>query len=294
MQEGQPSHTALRVAMRRAAHQLLDQPPVFRDPLALPILGNEMAAALRSDAGSFERGRVSPFLRAFFAARSRMAEDQLAGAVAGGLRQYVILGAGLDTFAYRSHQPELRVFEVDHPATQGWKRQRLLEAGIKIPAALTFVPVDFEHDDLAVELARAGCHPDQPVFFAWLGVTPYLKREAAMTTLRTIARMAIGGGGVVFDYGVDPDRLNRIQRMVFDAMAARVSAAGEPWLTFFDPDRLVDDLRAIGFSDVSDAGPEALNRLYFAGRSDGLRVGSLGRIMTAWVRTGRSSGPPRV
>jgi methyltransferase (TIGR00027 family) len=274
------------VAMRRAAHQLLDHPAVFQDPLAVPILGKEMAAALQADPTRFERGRLSSFLRAFFAARSRMAEDQLGLALTAGVGQYVILGAGLDTFAYRRpHRAGLRVFEVDHPATQAWKRQRLVEAEIDIPDTLTFVPVDFEHDDLGTALARAGVDTE-PVFFAWLGVTPYLHRTAVMATLRTIARLAAGGGGVVFDYGIDPGLLSGIQRMAFDAMAARVSAAGEPWVTFFDPDRLIQDLHAAGFSDVADAGAEEINRRYFSDRADGLRVGGLGHIMTAWARGG--------
>src|SRR4029077_18672202 len=133
MIESRPSRTAERVAMRRAAHQLLDHPRIHDDPLALTILGDARAAALRADRGWFEDDVMAPVLRAFLAVRSRLAEDALAQAVAAGVRKYVVLGAGLDTFPHRNPYPALRVFEVDHPATQAWKRQRLADAHIAVP-----------------------------------------------------------------------------------------------------------------------------------------------------------------
>jgi methyltransferase (TIGR00027 family) len=175
---------------------------------------------------------------------------------------------------------------VDHPATQAWKRRRLEEAAIGIPDTLAFVPVNFEQQDLAVELARAGLDADRPAFFAWLGVTPYLHLPALMATLGTIARAARGGGGVVFDYGVKPSVLSLKQRMIFEAMSARVRAAGEPWITFFDPNQLVHDLHALGFDRVEDSGPDELNPRYFADRTDGLHIGGVGRIMTALSTSG--------
>jgi methyltransferase (TIGR00027 family) len=161
MISAQPSRTAMRVAMRRAAHQLLDDPLVFDDPLAIPILGREMAAAVRADPGQFEKGRLSSYMRAFFAARSRFAEDQLAAARAAGVQQYVILGAGLDTFAYRDPSPALplRVWEVDHPATQAWKRERLAESAIPVPGNLTFAPADFERDICLMSSRRRDSTP---------------------------------------------------------------------------------------------------------------------------------------
>src|SRR5215475_14796125 len=151
MKEGQPSATARRVAIRRAAHQLLDKPKVFDDPLALRIIGHESASALQNGSDQSESTRLGQYLRAFVAARSRYAEDELALAIERGVRQYVILGAGLDTFAYRNPYPEraLRVFEVDHPATQVWKRARLKEVGVPLPVDLRFAPVDFEGQTLA-------------------------------------------------------------------------------------------------------------------------------------------------
>src|SRR3984957_6851470 len=181
MQEGKFSKTAHRVAIRRAAHQLLDQPKVLDDPLALRIIGTEAADDLRSNPK--EHHAFSRAFRAFMAARSRYAEDELARAGPHGVTQYVVLGAGLDTFAYRNPHPGLRVFEVDHPSTQAWKREQLQAAGIAIPAALTFVPVDFERQTLADGLERGGFDDRAAAFFSWLGVTPYLTRDACMSTL---------------------------------------------------------------------------------------------------------------
>src|SRR5271169_4489280 len=171
MQVGKFSRTAQRVAIRRAAHQLLDQPRVLDDPLALRIIGSEAAEELRSNPK--EHHAFSRAFRAFMAARSRYAEDELAHVVAQGVKQYLVLGAGLDTFAYRNPHPGLRVFEVDHPATQAWKREQLQEASIPIPPSLTFVPVDFEQQTLADGLERSGFDLNASAFFSWLGVTPY-------------------------------------------------------------------------------------------------------------------------
>src|SRR4051794_25821746 len=157
MEEAKPSRTAMRVAIRRAAHQLLDTPRVLEDPLAIPILGETATAELKARL-SDQNGRVSRAIRAFIVVRSRVAEDALAQAVSRGARQYVILGAGLDTFAYRNPFPpdKLRVFEVDHPATQAWKRRKLAEAGITVPPSVTYAPINFESQTLANGLTAAG------------------------------------------------------------------------------------------------------------------------------------------
>ncbi len=281
MRQHEPSRTAQRVALRRAAHQLLDHPLVFEDPLALRIVGRQQADALRRDPAEHERGRLAPYLRAFLAVRSRIAEETLAGAVRAGVTQYVVLGAGLDTFAHRNPYPGLRVFEVDHSATQGWKRELLLEEGLAPPDSLSWVPVDFERDELARELERAGFRREAGAFFSWLGVTPYVDEAAVLATLRYAASVAGPYGGIVFDYGVAPSSLGVRQRIAFEAMAERVAAAGEPWRTFFEPAALRGHLLAVGFADVEDLDGDALNARYFAARSDGLRVGSVGRIVTA-------------
>jgi methyltransferase (TIGR00027 family) len=284
MRDAQPSTTAQRVALRRAAHQLLDVPPVFADPLALHVIGQASARALRADPHHFDRRQFSRFLRAFLAVRSRVAEDALARGVARGVRQYVVLGAGLDTFAYRNPYPPdvLRVFEVDAPATQAWKRQRLEDEAIPVPSTLTFVPVDFERQSLADELRGAGLDLSFPTVFAWLGVVPYLTRPSFEATLAFVAAATARGGGVVFDYASPPHTLTWPQRLVLRAMAARVAAVGEPFQTFFETPPLVDHLQALGFDEIESLDGDALNRRYFDGRSDGLHVGHLGRIMTAF------------
>jgi methyltransferase (TIGR00027 family) len=286
MQEGKFSRTAQRVAIRRAAHQLLDRPPVLDDPLALRIIGVDAAQALRSDPK--ERHTFSRAFRAFMAARSRYAEDELATAVAHGVAQYgaaqyVVLGAGLDTFAYRNPHPSLRVFEVDHPDTQAWKRDQLHAAGIAIPRSLTFVPIDFERDALADAFEHSGFNRKIATFFSWLGVTPYLTHAACMATLRFIAKMP-AGSGVVFDFAVDPMLLNAGQRQALDALSKRVAQYGEPLQLFFDPGNLQDELKAMGFHRTEFLQGKELNALYFKDRTDGLLVrGSIGHLMGAWV-----------
>jgi methyltransferase (TIGR00027 family) len=281
MQEGKFSKTAQRVAIRRAAHQLLDQPRVLDDPLALLIIGSADEEALRSDPK--ESHAFSRAFRAFMAARSRYAEDELACAVAYGVRQYVVLGAGLDTFAYRNPHKDVRVFEVDHPATQAWKREHLQAAGIAIPQSLTLVPIDFELQTLADGLEHSGFNTSAPAFFSWLGVTPYLTREACMTTLSSIAKLP-KGSGVVFDFAVDPALLNAGQRQALDALSKRVARYGEPLQLFFDPEKLQDELKAMGFHRTEFVQGKELNARYFKDRNDGLLVrGSIGHLMGAWV-----------
>jgi methyltransferase (TIGR00027 family) len=284
MQDDKPSVTAYRVALRRAAHQVLDEPKVFDDPLALAIVGGEGETRSRSGEGK-SRGRIARSMRAYMAMRSRYAEDRLAEAVERGARQYVVLGAGLDTFPYRNPYPadRLHVFEVDHPATQGWKRRRLAKGGIVIPESMTFAPVDFERQTLADGLAQAGFRSDRITFFSWLGVVPYLTRNAVLETLAFVAAQP-GGSEVVFDYGLPPASLNWLQRLAFANLASRVAAAGEPFQIFFTPDELAAELRLLGFGHLEDSGMDEMNRRYFAHRADGLRVtGGLAHVMAARV-----------
>jgi methyltransferase (TIGR00027 family) len=275
-----PSLTARRVAERRAAHQLLDAPLVLNDPLALKIVGATRPEE-RARLTAKEQGRLARTLRAFIAARARMAEDELARRVAGGLQQYVILGAGLDTFAYRNpFSDRLRVFEVDQESTQAWKRERLADAGIRADVAVSYVAADFETHDLFVELGRAGWDPRSPSLFAWLGVTMYLEAETVMRMLRTIGGL-VPATQIIFDYSVSPTLLGPIERLVFDEFAKRVAAAGEPWVSSFEPDRLRDELLTAGFASVDDYGPNELNSRYFGDRADGMRVGSLAHVISA-------------
>jgi len=281
MDAGRPSATAQEAAIFRAAHQILDKPRIFDDPIALRIIGAKTESALRSNPDGFKTRRS---LRAFIVLRSRYAEDELARAVKRGTRQYVILGAGLDTFPYRNPYPEssLRVFEVDHPATQSWKRQRLGEAGIATPDSLVFVPIDFERQTLADRLNRAGFRADQPSFFSWLGVVVYLTKSAVMETFKFVASLPVGSE-IVFDYSVPPSLLTEKQRSAREAGAKRVATMGEPWITYLDPSSLISELQGMGFRHVEDLSPEEANERYFKGRADGLRLGGAGRLMKAWV-----------
>jgi methyltransferase (TIGR00027 family) len=278
------STTAQGVAMYRATHQIIDEPKIFADPMALRVIGAEGAAALKADPQKYNVLPGAGFLRAFIAARSRYTEDELGAAVGRGVRQYVILGAGLDTFAYRNpYQPDqLCVFEVDHPSTQQWKRTRLEEAGISIPDSVRFVPVDFETRTLPDGLGAANFDPDEPAFLSWLGVVQYLTKDAVLSTLRFIAGLK-KGSCVVSDYIISPALLSPQQRSVFEAIVNRAVMASAPWKTFFEPSSLAADLHAMGFSEVEDLAPEEINTLFLAGRKDNLRVGEFGHFMKATV-----------
>lgn len=261
METGQPSRTAFAAAAHRAAHQVLEQGCVFRDPLAAAILG-QTAEAIAVDAEAHPERRP---LRFFIAWRTRFAEDALAAAVTRGTRQLVILRAGLDTFAYRNpFSDRLRVFEADHPATQAWKRERLAAAGIPVPASLTFAPVDFERQTLAEGLAAAGFDAARPTFFTWLGVVPYLSRGAVLSTLRFIARLS-ASTQVVFDYSDPPETLSPGAR-VYDRRAARVAALGENWLTYFEAAQLRSELLLLGFTEAEDLCLPQLAACYFPER----------------------------
>jgi methyltransferase (TIGR00027 family) len=208
-------------------------------------------------------------MRLFVSARSAIAEARLkSGVETRGVRQLVVLGAGLDTFAYRNpFEGTLRVFEVDHPATQAWKRRRLAETRIPIPASLTYAPVDFETGGLLDGLTSAGFDPGQRTFFLWLGVIPYLTREAAMATLAVIGALP-GGAEVAFDYSDPPETLAPEARAAQAERAAGVASLGEPFLTYFEPADLHAELAARGLSEIDDLGPQALMTRYFRPGAD--------------------------
>lgn len=278
-----PAGTALSVATLRAAHQLLDQPPVFVDPLALPIVGPGREAAIRKAPARFDAGHLRG-LRASVAVRSRLAEDVWGQARERGVSQYVILGAGFDTFAYRTPDRESRLVEVDHPGTQAQKRRRLAEAGLDAPANLAFVPMDFEGSAGLIEaLTRAGFRREAPAFFSWLGVTMYLSPETVYGTLGVVAGLA-PGTEVVFDYPVAPELLSPGERAGREAVMARAAAKSEPWKSAFEPHAMAARLAALGFRSVTDFDGPGLTRRYLGGRTDGLRKSGVTRI--AWATVG--------
>ncbi|HVW93710.1 MAG TPA: class I SAM-dependent methyltransferase [Devosia sp.] len=277
MDQDSPSRTAMAAAMHRAAHQRLERGAIFADPLAVPIL--DAAARDRlDDWAALPRRRG---MRLFIAARHRFAEERLAAAVATGIRQIVVLGAGLDTTALRGLHGErgVRYFEVDHPATQAWKRRRIAEAGLPAPAELTFAPVDFERQTLGDGLAAAGFDPLLPAFFVWLGVVPYLTEAAIFETLRFVAQ--VPRAEIVFDYANPPDQLEPAVRAAHEARAANVAAIGEPWLSYFDSADLAARLAALGAAELDDLGPVEIQRRIFR-RPDPIPTRSGGHIL--WTR----------
>ena len=280
MEQSIASRTALRVALRRAAHQIHDSPVVFNDPLAVAILGGTYAEELRRTPLRPDR----PFsigLRAFLVARSRYAEDNLKRAVDFGVHQYVLLGAGLDTFAYRNPYAELRVFEVDHPATQQWKRELLQRSDIAIPESVTYAPVDFERQSLSTQLGDAGFNSQAPAFFAWLGVVPYLTLEAFRATLSFIAAQQ-PGSGLTLDYGQPRAVLPFLEQLAHDSLASRVEKAGEPFQLFFTPAEIAEELS--DFHSLEDLGAAEINARYFGQRGDQLAMrGAAGRLLSAWL-----------
>lgn len=302
MEEGRPSSTALIAAMWRAAHLLWDDhPKIFQDPLALGLSGMESEAALRAALDTLQATlaqRLTPehahalvqTARASTIVRSRYTEDELSQAIKRGVRQYVILGAGLDSFAYRRRDvaDRGRVFEVDHPATQQWKRARLRALHIEPPPNLFFIASDFEQQGWGEALRAGGYHRDEPAFFPWLGVTWYLTEEAIFETLQQVACMA-PGSEIVFDYPLMDALLDDESREMLAPLKADMAARGEPWLGSFDPISLAERVRGLRFAQVRDFGPEKANARYFAGRTDGLRVGPGVRLMKA--RVGGASEP---
>ncbi|MBU2668586.1 SAM-dependent methyltransferase [Actinoplanes bogorensis] len=252
MKSGEPSRTAMSAARYRAAHQILEHGKIFQDPLAVRILGLDEQELL---ADAPRRA-----MRVFIAARTRFAEDALAVAYSHGVREMVVLGAGLDTFAYRNPHPGLRVTEIDHPDTGAWKRTRLAESGIAIPSSVRYLGVDFEKESLAERLDLT-----EPAFFLWLGVVPYLTLDGFAATLEAIADRP--GNEVVFDYAQSPSRMSPERREALEARAARVAKIGEPWLTYFEPDEIATRLTGLGFGDLEDLGPAQLAARFF-GRDD--------------------------
>jgi methyltransferase (TIGR00027 family) len=277
VQAGKASNTARGAAAYRAIHQTLEGGAIFCDPFAARILDDETRARLDETAAD---ASLRP-MRLFIAARSRFSEDTLTACVQRGVRQVVVLGAGLDTFALRNPYAGLgvRVFEVDSPATQVWKRERLKHAGLANPASITFVPVDFERQSLADGLAAAGFHAGRAAFFQWLGVVPYLTREAVSLTLDFIA--GVPDSEVVFDYAEPFENYPADRRANVIAVEASAAARGEPWLSLFDPTALSEMLRAKGFRVVEDLGLAELTERFYGALKQGIVIGPGGHVVRA-------------
>jgi methyltransferase (TIGR00027 family) len=277
VQDERRSTTAERAAALRALHQLVDAPLVLEDPVVLRLLPSTTVNWLRANPTALDDPSRRA-LRAFIAVRSRFADDTLREAVARGVDQYVLLGAGLDTFAYRTPFPagRLRVFEVDHPATQAWKRERLQAAGIAQPADVEFVAANFESQSLAEIMAASRFDPTRPACVAWLGVTVYLTVEAIRRTLAWAASLA-PGSTIVFEYSVPTGEPSPART----EMAERAAAVGEPWITQIAPADMAAMLADVGFRHVDELVPDAVYERYFRDRSDGLRPRGTARLVRA-------------
>jgi len=300
MEANQFSRTALITAYIRAYHAAHDEPKVFDDFMGHRLITVEGQHALQVRLIDSLQLAEPELARSYFdqtsplpwwvrviagavLSRARYAEDCLEQAIRQGARQYVILGAGMDTFAFRRLDllEQVQVFEVDHPETQAFKRQRLAEAGLKPPWALHFIPADLEKENLATALMRSSYDPKALTFFGWLGVTYYLAPESVFATLRDIADVALTRSSVVFDY-LDtgffaPENPHKSVHAVLD----NVRRIGEPMQTGFDPPALATHLSSLGFHLLEDLSPSDIEERYFRDRKDGYHAGNY--IHFAWA-----------
>jgi len=290
MKENQVSDTAIKTACWRAYHSHIDNPKIFNDFLAYDLVGEseyesfktmyvlifktlappELAASLSDDAAILKLMMQSLAAPALTLSRARYAEDKLFDALRQGVGQYVVLGAGLDTFAFRHSEvmEDLKVFEIDYPATQEFKRLRINELGWKYPINLHLIPADFNQDNLSEALARSTYSQEDLSFFNWLGVTYYLPRDVVFAILQTISETAPAGSRIVFDY-LDTDLLipeKSAQRSQEILMMAE--QAGERIKSFFNPEMLAADLNEVGFRLEENLNPSEINELYFKNRPD--------------------------
>jgi methyltransferase (TIGR00027 family) len=274
MPENTASRTALSVAWLRAAHQVLDTSPlVLNDPAVLALLGPSAKEEIRLRVDELQVPGARS-LRSHVVLRSRFAEDRMSQAVKRGIRQYILLGAGYDTFCIR--QPEwasvLRIIEVDQPATQNGKKSRLEMARIPVPENVNFLPVDFERETLRYALARGNVDPTIPTFFSCLGVTVYLT-EAAVDALFLMVAEFPRSSEIVFTFtqphSTDTDPSTRVGA---EKLAAQAAAVGEPWQSYFTVDALTAKLAEFGFEDIYFLTPDKSQREYFADRTDGLPI----------------------
>jgi methyltransferase (TIGR00027 family) len=267
-----PENSAVRVALWRALHVLCDAPPhVLGDSIGLALVAPDDDWRKRPDMSPFTR----PF-RASIVARARFVEDLVAERAATGLGQYIILGAGVDTFAQRRPQvaEHVVVFEIDQPGPQAWKRQRLVELGLGVPAHLRLVPVDFEAGDAWWQrLTEAGFESTRPAIVASTGVSMYLTKEAVAATLRQVATLA-AGSTLVMSFMLPIQFAEPEMRPGIEAAERGARANGTPWVSFFTPDEMLALAREAGFCDVKHVSADALTARYFAGRGDGLRLPS--------------------
>ncbi len=276
-------------AAARALHREQPPPWVIDDYLALPLAGQEGLALLDRLRAEVPRPYLLAFSR-WVCVRTRFPEDLVEQSVAAGVAQYVILGAGLDSFAYRRRDllDQLRVFEVDHPATQAWKRQRLAELGVELPAGLVFAPIDFERQTLREGLEEAGFDFAELAVFSWMGVTMYLTLDAINATLAAMAKCR-AGSRVVLTYNQPPDVLTSGDAQITGAMAGLAAKMGEPFISRFRTAEMAQLLRQHGFGEITDFGPDEARAVYFPGHPD-VEIAGAQRLTAATVSEAAAPG----
>ncbi|TFH24222.1 MAG: SAM-dependent methyltransferase [Myxococcales bacterium] len=277
MKEGRTSKTAEIAAAIRALHHRYASPAIFEDPFALEFTNPTwrrivVTKPLRWLVFEVLLRSMRP-VAAQVVARSRYAEDLLDAAIASGIGQYVIVGAGFDSFALRRRDLEstVRVFELDHPDTQRAKRERLSSIGVDLPGNVEFVGVDFERETVADGLMQSSYQPNSPAFFSWLGTTPYLSNSATLGTLASIAQLAAPRTEVVFDYLVADETLSSSERRIVEKLKRFTARRGEPLVGEFHPAELEKVLRSVGLDLIANFSGADQEKRYFAGRQDGLR-----------------------
>lgn len=282
MRDGQPSSTAFSTATMRGLHRLEDDRPwILDDPFALPLVGPGWRAIGDRVTAAPDRGATGR-ARAFVACRSRWTEDRLCD---GAFDQYVILGAGLDSFAYR--RPDLlraglRVFEVDHPASQSWKRRRAEDLALPSHEGHVFVAVDFEADDLTERLIERGFDAGRRAMFSWLGVSMYLSVSAIGSTLAMV-RGTAPGSEIAWTYWPPPDHIDPADRPSRDGIAARAAEAGEPIVSLLAPEEAEALCVRCGLEVADHPDPVTLADRYLRGRADVAAVVSGERVLAARV-----------
>ena len=277
MKDRYRSRTAEIAAGSRAWHLLHDDPIVFRDPFAIQFTPRTWQMILKSRALNWLIVASKTFdwvypLRAELLGRAQFTEEQLQKAIKVGIDQYVLLGAGLDSFAFRRKDltSRLKVYELDHPASQKAKRSRLAKLNIDLPMNLEFVAIDFEKESVADALARSSYSKERPCFFSWLGVTYYLTGEAIFSTLRSIAAYAKPTSEIVFDYMIPKELLDPLNMQMMKKVERSVARRGEPLVSRFDPLTLPHEVCDLGFELVEHLSPTEQQKRYFADRNDDL------------------------
>jgi methyltransferase (TIGR00027 family) len=277
----QPSRTLLRTAIRRAAHQIFDAPVIFNDPIAVGLVPEASEQAILATA-AYHTAPVPTLLRSLSAMRSRFAEDRLADAVESGACQYVIVGAGLDTFPWRqpTFSQDIRIFYADHPTTLAWTRERIRERGLSMPPNLTFVPVNLEGDDLGRQLGNFGFRSAAGTFCSTLGVVQYLSRDAVERLFHFVGSLK-PPSEIVFSFVPPDNALDGDDLAAATQAMVLTEAMGEPWKSRFQVSDLSDVLARAGFCDIFHLTPEVAQQRYFAGRRDTLRAHRLEQLIAA-------------